>query len=268
MRTIAAIALLAVAATAFPAAGEEPTIVEAGTCETVRYSWHLRGGLSWIAGIAFPTAGTGVMRTWRAEDSNQISSQLQITAPGRGDYYRYETEFVTGDPLRTIMSFHGYAWGRKERTERTFFDYQKNLARRRKVSPPDPPQMRVKAIPDQPLQDILTGIYFLRERALEITDPIPGEIYSDGTLYKVIYRDAGTERARIAGAVEEVRCFDVSAAEGVENRWGGGLKICVTKDDRRIPARIIIRRGRLASLDLRLNSTSACDVGDGGIPSP
>ena len=35
----------------------------AGHVEEFRYSWRLRGGLSWLAGLLVPTSGSGHLRT-------------------------------------------------------------------------------------------------------------------------------------------------------------------------------------------------------------
>src|SRR5436309_9073585 len=36
--------------------------------EQFKYSWRLRGGLSWVAGLIFPTAGVGEMKTTFPKD--------------------------------------------------------------------------------------------------------------------------------------------------------------------------------------------------------
>src|SRR6266536_102187 len=34
-----------------------------GNVEEFRYSWRMRGGLAWIAGLVFPTSGIGELKT-------------------------------------------------------------------------------------------------------------------------------------------------------------------------------------------------------------
>src|SRR5262245_27541945 len=49
--------------------------------EQFRYSWRLRGGLSWIAGIMFPTAGVAAMKNvYPKSGETNINSELLITA--------------------------------------------------------------------------------------------------------------------------------------------------------------------------------------------
>src|ERR1051325_3892544 len=84
-----------------------------------RYTWGMRGGLSWVAGFVFPTSGVGEFKTSFA--GGKIDSSLLITAPGgRGGFYAYES--TMDDSARTLTTYHGYAWKNKSRKERTVFD--------------------------------------------------------------------------------------------------------------------------------------------------
>ena len=58
-------ALLALAiACAIPTAGAvELNCRGPANVESFKYSWKLHGGLSWIAGIMFPTSGVGELKT-------------------------------------------------------------------------------------------------------------------------------------------------------------------------------------------------------------
>src|SRR4051812_13415624 len=102
--------------------------------EEFRYTWRLRGGLGWIAGLVFPRTGVGNLKTTYPQDGGDgISSSLLITAPEgtSGGFYAYETQ-MDDKGQKTLMTYHGYAWGKKARKERTVFDYVKRLARIRK----------------------------------------------------------------------------------------------------------------------------------------
>ncbi|HET7711137.1 MAG TPA: hypothetical protein VFL80_04345, partial [Thermoanaerobaculia bacterium] len=108
-----------------------------GNVEEFRYTWRLRGGLAWVAGVLFPRTGVGNLKTTFPKDGESaISSELLITpaeGPG-GGFYAYESQMTeTGE--KTLMTYHGYAWGKKSRKERTIFDYVKRLARIRKETP-------------------------------------------------------------------------------------------------------------------------------------
>ncbi len=97
--------------------------------EEILYTWRLRGALAWIAGIAFPTSGTAELLTTNA--NRRVTTDLMIKGPGsRPDFYRYQSEIDPG-LLRTVMSFHSYSWGKKQKEERTLLDYGRGEYRRR-----------------------------------------------------------------------------------------------------------------------------------------
>jgi len=87
--------------------------------EEFRYSWRLRGGLGWLAGLIFPNRGVGNLKTtFPKQGEHEISSQLMMTpSDGKSGFYMYESQMdLTGS--KTFMTYHGYAWGKKARKER------------------------------------------------------------------------------------------------------------------------------------------------------
>src|SRR3954453_278280 len=153
--------------------------------EQFRYSWRLRGGLSWIAGIMFPTTGVAAMKNvYPKSGETNVSSALLITAADqKSGFFVYESE-MDAAAQKTLMTYHGYAWGKKSRKERTLFDYVKRLAR---IHRETPEKVEDKAKPlspdtlrDNSLRDILTAIYYLRQNADKIKGPVATSIYSDG----------------------------------------------------------------------------------------
>ena len=244
IRTIVTVGMaLAVSASAFAAS---PTV------EEFRYSWRLRGGVRFIAGLVFPTAGVGNLRTTYGD---QIHSELLITAPTgkQGGYYAYESDMDENG--KTLETFHGYAWGKKSRSERTVFDHVKGLARIRKQTPEEV-ENRVKKLPDtnDEIRDILTAIYFLRQNASTISGPINTTIYSDGKEYPVIFRPGETKTFLIEGKPTSARAFHIVDAPGGK-KWSGGVTVWLTSDARRVPVRIEIQQS-MASLQLDLQNMS------------
>ncbi len=253
----AAVVFVVFAAGPVSAAGIELNCGEPGNVEEFRYTWRLRGGLSWVAGIMFPRSGVGNLKTTFPKNGDEaISSELLITptqGPG-GGFYAYESQ-MDGSGEKTLMTYHGYAWGKKSRKERTIFDYVKRLARIRKETPTKIEE-KVKLIPPEELRDILTAIYYLRRHAGEIRAPQLTTIYSDGKEYPVIFRPAGRqtfslENQRISAIGVEI----VDAPGG--KKWPGGVKLWLSDDGRRIPLRIEIQQS-VASLQLDLKSIEAC----------
>ena len=225
--------------------------------EEFRYSWRIRGGLRWIAGLIVPTSGSGNLRTvFPTADTALISSELLITAPeGKaGGYYLYESEM---DPsgLRTLMTYSGYQWGRKIRHERINFDYAKRLARIRKETE-EKTENRVKPLPDGQMRDVLTAIYFLRRNADRITTPITTNVYSDGKEYPVVFRPMDRKTFEIDGRRVSALGFEIVDAPG-GRKFPGNVRVYISDDARRVPFRIDIMRA-MSSLQLDLTSIEAC----------
>lgn len=221
---------------------------DAGSVEEFRYSWRLRGGVRLLAGLMFPTSGVGNLRTTFGDT---IHSELLITAPNgkQGGFYEYESQM--DESAKTLMTYHGYEWGKKSRNERTVFDYTKGLARINKTTPEDK-EYRVKKLPadEGQYRDVLTAIYFLRQNAKSIHAPLQTMIYSDGKAYPVIFKPGAMKPFVIEGKNVNARAFHIVDAPGGK-KWSGGVTVWVTNDDRRVPVRIEIQQS-VASLQLDL----------------
>lgn len=239
-RTIAMSILMLASASAF-----------AGT-EDLRYSWRLRGGVRFLAGLIFPTSGVGNLRTTAADEDHTVHSELLITAPTgkEGGFYAYESD-MDGRVAKTLMTYHGYAWGKKARSERTIFDYVKRLARIHKQTP-DEIENKVKKLPDssEQMRDVLTAIYYIRQNAHTINGPVQTNVYSDGKEYPVILRPGTTKNFTVAGKQTPARVYEIVDAPGGK-KWPGGIKVWLTSDARRLPVRIEIQQS-MASLQLDL----------------
>lgn len=229
--------------------------------EEFNYSWRLRGGLAWIAGLRFPTSGVGALRTGVPGVGNRdIDSELVIRpSKGRSGFYIYQSQIDTAGQ-KTLMTYHGYSWGDRERKERTFFDYVKRLARIRKETTDEAVEHRVKPIPHKDMRDILTGIYFLRRNASTLEQPLTSEIYSDGRVYPVVFKPGDRHSFIVAGEKVEARAYDIEAAPGeTSKKWPGGLRVWLSDDPRHVPVRIEIRKN-FASLQLDLQSLNECSA--------
>lgn len=248
---------LALFAAAFPAPAAELNCHGPSNVEEFRYSWHLRGGLAWVAGLVFPRSGVGNLKTvFPTTSERSINSELLITPNegSAGGFYAYESEM---DEMgqKTLMTYHGYAWGKKARIERTIFDYVKLLARIHRETP-DKVEDRVKRLPPDALRDVLTAIYYLRRHADDIKGPITTSIYSDGKEYPVIFRPAERRTFTIENQRVSALGFEIVDAPGGK-KWPGGVKLWLSDDARRIPLRIEILQS-LASLRLDLKSVESC----------
>ena len=255
-QTLVVLMLVVVSASAY---GADQTCNDTNI-EELRYTWRLKGGVRFLAGLVFPTSGVGNLRTtYPTGNDHAIHSELLITAPNgkKGGFYTYESEMDDRD-VRTLMTYHGYAWGKKSRNERTIFDYVKRLARIRKQTPEEV-ENRVKMLPSdqQEARDILTAIYFLRQNANTLTAPMQTSIYSDGKEYPVIFKPgARSTTLTIDGRRIAVKPFEIVDAPGGK-KWQGGVKVWLSADERRIPVRIEIQQS-IASMQLDLQSIESC----------
>lgn len=226
--------------------------------EDFHYSWRMRGGLAWIAGLVFPTSGTGELKTiFPSGEQHSINSELLITSPDQRGYYVYQTE-MDGSGQKTLMTYHGYAWKDKWRKEKTVFDYLKRLAQIHRETP-QKQWDRVEPLPAESLRDVLSAIYYLRQEATNIRAPIVTSIYSDGKSYPVIFRPTDHRSFEIEGKQVNALGFEIVDAPGGGDRkhWPGGVKVWVSDDERRIPFRIEIQQS-MASLQLELQSVESC----------
>jgi hypothetical protein len=247
-------AVLALACTIPPAAAAELNCRGAVNVESYRYVWRLRGGLSWVAGIMFPTTGVGELKTtYQPSGPKTIDSSLLITAKGSG-FYAYETQMDAAG-LRTLMTYHAYSWKDKSRKDRTLFDYPNGIARRHKETP-EKGWDRTDPLPNSAFHDVVSVIHYLRLSAASIRGPLATTLYSDGKSYPVIVRPAERRMFPIGAQQVPAIGFEIVDAPGGK-KWPGGIKIWLSDDARRIPFRIEIIQS-MASLQLDLQSIDAC----------
>jgi uncharacterized protein DUF3108 len=242
---------------ATPATAADLNCSGASNVEEFRYSWRLRGGISWIAGLMFPTSGVGNLKTtYPTSGEPMIQSELLITSDKgvSGGFFAYESQMdPNGD--KTLMTYHGYAWGKKMRKERTNFDYTNRLAHIR-LEKPEKVEDKTKPLPPETLRDVLTAIYYLRQHAAEIKGPMTTTIYSDGKEYPVLFRPADRRTFTIENQKVNALGFEIVDAPGGK-KWPGGVRVYLSDDARRIPFRIEIQQS-MASLQLDLQSIEAC----------
>lgn len=248
---------LALVASAAPAFSTELNCQgTTGNIEEFRYSWRLRGGLSWLAGLILPTWGSGHLRTvFPATGATSVSTELLITAPkGKSDgFFHYASDIDRSG--KTVMSMSGYAWGSKAREERASFDYMKGIARVRKETT-EKVENKTRRLPDRQLRDVLTAIYFLRQNAPRIHSAITTDIYSDGKEYPVVIRPIGRKGFEIEGRQVQAIGFEIVDAPGGK-KWPGDVRVYISDDERRIPFRIDITRS-MAAVQLELTSIEKC----------
>jgi len=223
--------------------------------EDFHYKWRMRGGLSWVAGLVFPTSGVGELKTtYPTAEKRSIESELLITSTDKSGFYVYQTQMDAAGQ-NTLMTYHGYAWKNKSRKEQTIFDYIKRLAHIHKETP-DKKWDKTEPLPPEQLRDVLSAIYYLRQNATTLKLPIQTTIYSDGKSYPVVVRSVERRTFNIQGKDIWATGFEIVDAPGGK-KWPGGVKVWISEDERRIPFRIEINES-MASLQLDLASVDSC----------
>lgn len=220
--------------------------------EEFQYSWRLKGALSWLASLRFPTSGVGELKTIPLPESGSIQTQLLITTPaGREGFYVYRSEI---DPATntTLISYTGYEWGEKKKNEQTLFDYVKRLLRIRKQDAGEV-ENEVRPLPGngRSMKDVLTGIYYLRQNADTLKAPVRSDIFSDGKIYSVVFTPGPSSVLDFNGQKIASRVFVITAAPGQARKFPGSVKVWLSTDSRHIPLRIEVQRS-LAALQLDL----------------
>lgn len=237
MRKILAVAILGTVALTSQAMADE----------TLRYDWHLRGPLSWVARVKFPTSGTGTLHT--APRAGSVDSHLRVSA-GAKDYIEYRSR-MDESARRTFTSVNGYSFGSKTEQKETVFDYTANVAR---VNEREQGQLdsKTRPLPADEARDVLTTIAFLREHASTINAPLTTDVFADGKPYRVTINPEGLKSAEWQGRQVPARVFRVASVPGAKKKFG--LTVWLSEDQQRLPLRIVIDQ-QYASLDLKLKAS-------------
>ncbi|HEX7154599.1 MAG TPA: DUF3108 domain-containing protein [Thermoanaerobaculia bacterium] len=211
----------------------------AGAVERLQYSWSLRGALTWIARVAVPTSGTGVLET---TTDTEIDSTLTLTAPSRRDYAVYQSRMSAGG-TRTLASMDGYRFNSKAHEQRVAFDYDERVARVQKKDF-EGTRTKVVELESSAPRDVLTSIHYLRLHADEVTTPRMMQIYSGGKPYAF---SVAPKKAQMLNGQRVLPFTLTPKNEGKR----GEVRVWLSDDERRVPVRIEMEQ-KLGTLRLDL----------------
>jgi hypothetical protein len=211
--------------------------------ERLNYRWSLRGGLAWIARVAFPSSGSGTLET---RGGQSVTSRLSINSTGASAYY---ASSMTPDGLRTFASEDGYSFKNQFEQHRVTFDYPNSVAHVEKRSD-EGVEQKVKTLQSPAAQDVLTAIYFLRQNANTITQRRTATVYTGGKGYQFVFTPERVTTVDIGSNKYQVRPFTIAPADGKKK---GVVKVWLTTDDAATPVRMEIQQN-YATLRLDLNS--------------
>ena len=217
-----------------------------GAVERLNYSWRLKGGLSWLARLAFPSSGRGTLET---HEAGNVDSRLTISAPDAKGFYLYESTMAPSG-TKTIVSRNAYAYGDSHRDERVAFDPAHGIAHIQRTND-DGIESKTKKLEATTPQDVLTSIYYLRQHADEIRTPKAAKIFSGAKGYDVIFRPEPATTMRVGGIETRVRPFTIEPTGDAGQRFPGGVRVWLIDDANHVPARIDIEQ-KYATLKLDL----------------
>jgi len=172
-------------------------------------------------------------------------------------FHQHVESTVDPDRLRTLKTNKLDEQGKRVRISEAFFDYEK-----RKVTwiERDPNQNQPPKVTSLdligPIQDVLSMIYFLRTRNLEVGKSFEIPVIDSGRVFRLTV--AVTERKRINTVLGRVHALRVEPAIFGENRMirsNGKLSIWITDDSRHLPVWAEVKLN-LGTVDIKLKRVS------------
>jgi hypothetical protein len=217
-----------------------------GGAEKLHYAWRLKGGLSWLARLAFPSSGRGTLETSAA---GNVSSRLTINADDAKGYYLYESMMAPTGTL-TLTSRSAYAYGDSRRDERVAFDVANRVAHVEKTTN-DGHETKTHKLESSTPQDVLTSIYYLRQHADEIRTAKQAQLFSGAHGYDILFQPLRTTTLRVGTTDQRVRPFTMQPVGNDAKRFPGTVHVWLSDDAQHVPVRIDIEQ-KYATLKLDL----------------
>ena len=226
--------------------------------DVVSYDWKLKGFLSWIAGLKFPTKGTGTLATLYKVDGTADTELRIITNEDDGDLYGYRS-VIDLEKERTMVSMDGFKFEGRTKNDTTTFDYETGKARRVRSDTDKGAEetVRFTDFDSENVKDVLTAIHHISQTAEEINRPQRAEVFAGGKLYEVLITPGTTKSLEFDGKKVESKLFTITATPENKKKWPGDVKVWITSDDARLPIRIDLGKS-MASLKLEAVARYSC----------
>jgi len=173
---------------------------------------------------------------------------------------------VDSDPFTVLRTSKLEEQGKRVRASEAVFDHQTHKVTWTERDPNQAQAPRVSALEfSEPIQDVLTVIYFLRTQKLEVGKTFDVPLSDAGRVYR--FSVAVVERKELNTVLGRVSAVRVDPALFGENglvRSRGALSIWITDDSRRLPVRAQLKVD-IGTFDIKLKRVS---YGDGkGLPA-
>ena len=172
-------------------------------------------------------------------------------------FHQHVESMVDPKPFVALNTSKLYEQGKRTRLSEAVFDHQ---ARKVTWSERDPNQSGAPAITtldfSEPIQDVLTVIYFLRTQRLEVGKSLEIPLTDSGRVFRLSV--AVLERKRIDTALGRVNAFRIMPAifgDTGLSRSRGQLSIWITDDSRHLPVKAQLKVD-IGTFDIKLKRLS------------
>lgn len=164
-------------------------------------------------------------------------------------FHQHVESTAEAEPFRVLRTDKVEEQGKRKRVLDAVYDHEKNRVLWREVSPN--PQAGYFDF-SEPIQDVLTVIYFLRTKKLEVGKSFDVPVTDAGKVFTLSV--AVVERKEIDTVLGRVNAFRIDPALFGDNaavRAKGKLSIWVTDDDRRLPVKAQLKVD-MGTFDIKL----------------
>jgi hypothetical protein len=176
-------------------------------------------------------------------------------------FHEHVESTVDPDPFTALRTSKQEEQGKRVRASEAVFDHEarKVTWTERDPNQSQPPRINVLEF-SEPIQDILTVIYFLRTQKLEVGKSFDVPLSDSGKVFR--FAVAVVERKQLKTVLGKVSAVRVEPALFGENglvRSRGSLSIWITEDSRRLPVKAQLKVD-LGTFDITLKRVSYTDA--------
>jgi len=176
-------------------------------------------------------------------------------------FHEHVESTVDPDPFTVLRTSKLEEQGKRVRASEAVFDHQARKVTWTERDPNQTQPPRTSALEfSEPIQDILTMIYFLRTQKLEVGKSFEVPLSDSGKVFR--FAVAVVERKQLNTVLGRVNAVRIDPALFGENglvRSRGSLSIWITEDSRRLPVKAQLKVD-IGTFDIKLKRLSYSDA--------
>lgn len=168
-------------------------------------------------------------------------------------FHQHVESIADAEPFTVLRTKKVEEQGKRSRVLEAVFDHETHKAKWIERNP-NPGSVSIDF--SEPIQDVLTVIYFLRTRKLEVGNTFDVPVSDAGRLFRLSVKAVERrEMNTVLGKVKTIRVEPALFGDTALVRARGTLSIWVTEDDRHLPVRAQLRVD-IGTFDIKLKSVS------------